>query len=131
MRPCGDPSNNPNDWFISKDGRQYPDEEFLTEDEIRSIRRSVLRKADEADAEHQAREEAAVRASKALRRRLSIQARKAAREKCVTACPFRMECLDVALSNPTPATHGTWGGYFEEELREIRDERMRRRTLRR
>ena len=33
----------------------------------------------------------------------------------------------MALKDPTPATHGTWGGLYEEELVEVRRRRTRNR----
>lgn len=84
VTPCSSPENNPDDWFIERDGRQYPDES-LDLDEQR---------------------EALVR-------------RRHARDKCHVDCYLRVQCLTIALSKPEP-THGTWGGYYPEELRQIR-----------
>lgn len=123
---CRLASSEPDDWFIMRDGRQYSDEDFLTEVEERGIRLSVLRIAAESVDEHIERSDAAVRAAESGRRRASLGRRRRAKEGC-WECPIQQACLETALEEPTPATHGTWGGYFEEELVTIRVERTRRR----
>ena len=85
--PCMD---NPDDWFIGKDGLQYADDPELSRDEL----------------------------TEALRRR------RHAREACRMDCPVRVACLDRAMTNNEQ--YGTWGGYYEEEIKEIRAEIMRR-----
>ncbi len=127
--PCQDPGNDPDDWFIGRDGKQYPDEDFLSEDEVQRISKSVLAKDGETAEEHRDRVDAALGAAERSRRRQALQRRRHAKEACF-GCPFRVGCLDKALAEPTPATHGTWGGYFEEELRTIRLEIGRRKRKR-
>lgn len=127
--PCHDPANNPDDWFISRDGKQYPDEPLvgygnaevlkawgeeeerlgrpLTDDEERKVDDRVFEEALKAQ----------------LRRR------RHARDKCHTECYFRTQCLGQALEGDH--MHGTWGGYYEEELREIRREIARRKRAKR
>lgn len=122
--PCSSPQNDPNDWFISRDGKQYADDEFLTEDEAARVRRSVLRKPGESEYDHETRVDAALRQAESARKRKAIQKRRHAKEACFD-CYFRTSCLDRALDEEQ--THGTWGGYYEEELRQIRSERARRR----
>jgi hypothetical protein len=117
-RPCSDPQNSPNDWFISRDGKQYPDDDFLSESEIRGISKSVLPIEGETAEDHRDRVEAALTVASAERRRTSLIARRHARDKCHTECYFRTACLGRALDEHQD--HGTWGGYYEEELRELR-----------
>lgn len=91
--PCERPENDPEDWFIERDGKQYPDDEMPVPN--------------------------------------ALKRRRHAKDACHTECYFRLQCLDLALQNPTPATYGTWGGYYPEELREIRkvrDDRAARRS---
>lgn len=123
---CRQPSKNPDDWFIGRDGRQYSDDEFLTTTEKHGVMLSVLRIAGETVEEHQKRSEAAVNAAESGRRRTALARRRHAKEDCWT-CPFREPCLARALENPTPATSGTWGGFYEEELAAIRVKQAARR----
>lgn len=118
--PCS-VSETPDDWFIGRDGKQYPDEEFLTADEKRRIRRSVLGIRGETPEQHEARASRAINAATNDRRRRSLGARRRAREACL-ACPIRVACLDEAIDKQHD--HGTWGGLFEEDRREL----MRRRN---
>jgi hypothetical protein len=124
--PCS--SNNPDDWYISRDGKQFPDDDFLTETEVQGIIRSVLRIEGETDEEHLARSDAALSNAAAERRRLALIRRRQARALCHTDCNLRTACLGRALEKNED--HGTWGGYFEEELREIRREIARRKRNR-
>lgn len=126
--PCSASGIDPDDWFIGRDGKQYPDDEFLTEAERRGISRSVLPIGGETAEAHQERVDRALRAAEADRRRAALQRRRKAREACYS-CPLRGECLDQALREEQ--NHGTWGGYYEEELREIRREISRRKRARR
>lgn len=89
--PCQNPDNDPNDWFIGRDGKQYPDDPFDTEEQ-----------------------------SEAAAKREALIRRRRARAACYE-CYFRMQCLDIALEDHE--SHGTWGGYYEEELRQIRNMR--------
>lgn len=124
MTPCSDPKNDPDDWFIGRDGKQYPGDDFLTPEEVTAISHTVLRKDGETDLEHVQRVDAAISAAERDRKRKALQRRRHAREDCF-GCYFRTNCLERALDEGLP--HGTWGGYFEEQLREIRDEVSRRR----
>lgn len=121
--PCNDPEKNPDDWFISRDGKQYPDDEFLTEDEIRGITKSVLPIQGETPEEHRDRVDRALNHAESERKRRALAARRHAKEDCF-GCPIRTQCLGRALEEEQ--AHGTWGGYYEEELREIRREISRR-----
>jgi hypothetical protein len=127
--PCSNPENDPDDWFIGRDGKQYADEDFLSEAEERGLARSVLPIAGESPEEHEERVNTAIRVATAERRRKALAARRHAREKCHTECYFRAQCLEQALDQDQQ--HGTWGGYYEEELREIRREIARRKRGRR
>ena len=124
--PC-ESSETPDDWFISRDGKQYPSDELVSEEDF---------KAAVAEAEKDgyvmigpARERLRDRLE-AEARREALARRRHAKEECHENCYFRTQCLDLALQEPTPALHGTWGGYYEEELDQIRRERNRRRRAR-
>lgn len=115
---------DPQDWFIRSDGKQYTDDEFLTVGERAGVARSVLPIAGETHEEHESRVTSAVNAAVGNRRRAALIRRRKAKDSC-WSCPMRQECLEQALSRIE--THGTWGGYYEEELAEIRKEQARRR----
>lgn len=116
--PCWEADGvEPDDFFIGRDGKQYPDEEFLTLEEKAAIVKTVLYRQGETVEEHQVRQERAIRAATAARKRAALARRRHAKEACFS-CPVRLECLDIALRDGIQ--HGTWGGYYEEELREIR-----------
>lgn len=125
VEPCAAPGNNPDDWFISRDGKQYPDDDFLTDAEISGIKKAVLRIEGETSDQHRDRVDKAIAVAEADRKRKALQRRRHAKEDCMS-CYSRIECRDKALAPITPATHGTWGGYFEEELRSLRVEIVRR-----
>lgn len=121
--PCNDGVNNPDDWFIGRDGRQYADEDLLNDD----IRLGILEEANRRELTGDPRvefiEKFQDRAEGEVKRE-NLRRRRHAREKCHEDCYFRLNCLDLALRNVE--THGTWGGYTEEELRELRREIARR-----
>lgn len=123
--PC---KTNSDDWFLSKDGKQYVDDDFLTEAEVKSITRSVLPLEDETTEKYRDRVDTAIKVAEADRKRRALQRRRHAKEAC-HECYFRTQCLDQALTQDQQ--HGTWGGYYEEELREIRREKARRDRRRR
>ena len=125
--PCQRDENDPDDWFIGQDGKQYGDDEFVTEEEAERIAKSVLIKADETPEDHQARVAAAVRQVHNARRRDALARRRRAKQAC-GECYFRTNCLDQALRDEHH--NGTWGGYFEEELRQLRLEISRRKRRR-
>lgn len=121
ITPCQDADNNPDDWFISKDGRQYSDDPFLTEQEIRDIANGVEADEGESDRSLHKRRVAAVAAETRSRKRHALTRRRHARERCIEACSVRLRCLEVALNPEASHTaHGTWGGHYEEDLRELR-----------
>lgn len=112
VQPCAKPENNPDDWYIKADGRQYSDDVLVTDEEIEAFVEAchgvgatmdpiAARERLEADA-----------------RRAALIRRRKAKDLCHTDCVFRLHCLDLALKNNE--THGTWGGYTEEELAKIR-----------
>lgn len=119
-QPCADPSNNPNDWFISKDGKQYSDEDLTTEEEVRLM----LKDAEEVGLT--VTWDAAWDQLEALGKRDALTRRRHAKDKCFTECYFRLQCLDRALRDQ-PA-HGTWGGYDEDELQVLYEKLNARRT---
>lgn len=124
--PCTDPEKR-EDWFLAKDGKQYPDDEFLSDDDKDEIGSAVGRDIeggltllpfDEAYAI------AIEEAEDELKRQALIRRRKA-KDACYE-CYFRTDCLDMAMNDDT-LKHGTWGGYYEEQLRVLKTERNRRR----
>jgi hypothetical protein len=123
--PCARPENNPDDWFIGRDGKQYPDDEILSPERVAEIREAISDNAEHytdpvaaADAAVDRAEERALRHNLAKRRH--------ARDKCHLDCLLRLHCLGQGLE----VSHGTFGGYYEEERRQIvalRNERESRR----
>lgn len=129
VTPCASPENDPQDWFIDKAGKQYVDDVFVSDDEMFEI----LEEADRRYLEGDERVDFIGRTKRQVagdNKRAQLGKRRRAREKCRTECYLREQCLEIALSTSTPATHGTWGGYFEEELTDIR-RKQRKRGLRR
>lgn len=123
LTPCSDPANDPNDWFIEKDGKQYRDDEVLTEDEVHAL-------SDDGNGGIKPYEEVVTALEQAMdeKIRLALIRRRKARDACYE-CPIRTQCLGQRLE--TKIEYGTWGGYYPEELRKIEDERDRREALRR
>lgn len=125
--PCADRANEPQDWFIRPDGKQYPDDDLLTEDEGRRVTRAVLHIEGETTKDYVERVERALKNARAARRRQMLTRRRQAQEKCYSLCEMREQCLRGALERREG--HGTWGGLLEEELyqvRRIQDRRRRR-----
>lgn len=113
--PCSDPEKR-DDWFIGRDGKQYPDDEFLTDYEKEVIETSAFQnEVDPAEAVAEVEDE--IKRQRLIRRR---QAKDACYE-----CYFRTDCLNTVLGDDT-IRHGTWGGYTEEQIREIRAEKRKR-----
>ena len=123
--PCREGDHD--DWFISKDGKQYSDDEFLTDDDLREI----LERANEQGLTGEDRVtfiEKATDRAEADAKTAALRRRRHAREACHTSCPIRTRCLQEALD--ADHQHGTWGGYYEEEIRELRREIRRRKRAR-
>lgn len=125
--PCAEPAADPDDWFISRDGKQYGDDIVLTAAEARMVTRSVLPTAGEQPEEHEARVASALRAAVASRKTKALGRRRRAKEACLS-CAIRPECLEKAIEEGF--THGTWGGLYEEEVATLRVEIERRRRPR-
>jgi len=123
--PCADRTNDPQDWFIRPDGKQYSDEDLLTEDERRRITLSVLRREGETPEEHENRCRLARNAARNNRKRKQLARRRRAVSLCNTKCAMQIECLSGALDRRE--IHGTWGGLLEEDLAETRRIQDRRR----
>lgn len=123
--PCRE--GDPDDWFLAKDGKQYPSDDLLTDDD----RLEILEQANEQGLTDEARVEFIEKAqdrAEADAKRAALQRRRHAKEACHD-CLFRTRCLQMAIEGDFQ--HGTWGGYFEEEIREIRREIARRKRGRR
>lgn len=122
MTPCADQANDPEDWFIERDGRQYADEQVVTDAQVgERMQQAYLE--DRTCGEDEMRAELEAEATKA-----ALVRRRHAKDKCYT-CYGRIACLSLALADEPPR-HGIWGGYYGEELKLIRDERDRRAALR-
>lgn len=121
-QPCAAPGADADSWFIGKDGRQYPDDTFLTAEEASRIAKTVLRREEELADDHDRRVRRAVNAAESDRKRKALQRRRHAKEAC-HQCPVRLECLERVLDEGH--LHGTWGGLFEEEIAEVRTRRNR------
>lgn len=122
--PCSDPSNDPNDWFIEKDGKQYRDDDPLTVDEFLAAMAPLFTNHAKPDRDAI---EAVINEAVAEKIRLALIRRRKARDACYE-CPIRAACLGQRLE--ARIEFGTWGGYYPEELRKIeeeRDARLRRR----
>lgn len=124
VTPCAAPENDPDDWFITKYGRQYRDDDLLTQEQMDAISNAVMAKAalDDTVTIERAREMAdeAIDLAEQQALKTALVRRRHAKDKCHTECYLRTQCLGLALA-PGAAPHGTWGGYYEEELQEIRD----------
>lgn len=118
--PCSEPDANPDDWFIGRDGKQYGDEELLTEAEKLSVAKTTMWLNGEPTESHEARVKSAIAARERDKKRKSLQRRRHAREACMQ-CPIRLGCLRTAVDEMIG--HGTWGGLFEEQIREVQDQR--------
>lgn len=123
--PCRE--GNPDDWFIGRDGKQYPDEDLLDDDARLAILEDVNDQGLTGDARVQAIERAEDRAEADAKTK-ALQQRRHAKEACHD-CLFRTRCLQIAIDGDIQ--HGTFGGYYEEEIREIRREISRRKRARR
>lgn len=126
--PCAE--GDPQDWFISKDGKQYPWLELLTRHEVSEIRDNVsgsIAMLASTEEYGEAVDKALTRAENDART-AALQRRRHAKEACITSCPVRLECLTLALD--TEVQHGTWGGHYEEELAELQKELRRRKRVR-
>ncbi len=128
--PCAE--GRADDWFIGADGKQYRSDEFLTFDQQQQILNDLVEDRggvgfhDDSILEDAQK---ALAAAEADARTAALQRRRHAKEACYTSCPVRLQCLQVAID--TDERHGTWGGYYEEEIAQIQDaikERRRRRA---
>lgn len=124
IQPCADPANDPNDWFISRDGKQYTDDELVTRHDVLLGAVNTLGYVAGDEIDQDAWDELADKLETEAKRE-ALKRRRQAKDKCFE-CYLRTNCLDMALSTESPATYGIWGGYFEEELRELRREISRR-----
>lgn len=121
--PCQQPTSNPDDWFIGKDGRQFSD---IDENEPGEIQLNTAMEDAHLDLEDLDAVEVMFKRLTASNTRDALARRRHAKEACHTSCYFRNDCLRQALDEGHVA--GTWGGYYEEELREIRREIARRKS---
>lgn len=127
--PCRRPENDPEDWFIGRDGKQYSDDEFLGVQGRARAAGLALEAAPEGltVAEYLDIANKAIAHAEGEALRQALIRRRKARERCHLECILRLHCLDAGLEDP----HGIWGGYFAEERSQIvklRDERRSRRV---
>lgn len=125
--PCSSPENDPQDWFIRSDGKQYPFEDLLTPREVRSVSLTVLKRSGETEDEHATRVEKALAAARNNRKRAALARRQRAKALCFSSCPMLQECFSQQLEERHH--HGTWGGHLEEEWIKIFAERDSRHRL--
>ena len=132
MIPCADPANNADDWFIEKDGKQYPDDVLVTDEQVDAYLAEVRTAYDATGLEdldlpdrEDARADLEAKAVKA-----ALVRRRHARDKCHVECYFRLACLTQTLDGPGGTDYGTRGGYYPEELRKIENLRAERRARR-
>lgn len=121
--PCRE-SNTPDDWFISKDGKQYGDEDLLSEEEREQIAEDVARETGTGPGLERRIDEA-VDLAEAGAKRTALVRRRKARDECFS-CLLRTRCMQMALDEGHE--QGTWGGYYEEQLRELRRRIARRKN---
>jgi hypothetical protein len=129
--PCRRPENDPDDWFIGRDGKQYSDDELLgVEGRARAAGEALQLAPDGLNvAKYLIIAEKAIADAETEAVKQALAKRRHARDKCHVECILRLQCLDAGLE-PDNMAHGIWGGYFPEERRQIvklRDERERRR----
>lgn len=102
--PCQ--QGDPEDWFIDRRGLRDDDEALVTfeeaEYETRAAERPESEVADVFEEMH------------AERAKARLATRRHAKDACFTECSVRTQCLATALE--IRPSHGTWGGYYEEEL---------------
>lgn len=128
--PCSDPTNDPDDWFISSHGKQYRDDELVTWDEAEvEHQRRIAADGDHDESLFGLRDTYEEMAAERLK--ANLVRRRHAKDKCFTQCEFRASCLALSMGDgptPDPIEHGTFGGYYEEErfqLLRLRNERRR------
>lgn len=109
--PCQDA---PDDWFIDKSGKQYPDDEPERSDlEVLAL----LRQQHPTYLDEQL--DWALLQYRTNEHREALSRRRRAKDRCFTECPVRLGCLGIAfdptLPDPNVIPHGTYGGYHPEE----------------
>lgn len=124
--PCRAPENDPDDWFIEKDGRQYDDEELLTDAQRQAIVVEVLAGTTANDPNVLEKTEAAVDEANAEAGRTALARRRRAKDACATECPVRQWCLGDLEDGDHE--YGTRGGYYPEERRAMLRLLKRRRS---
>lgn len=110
--PCAE--GDADDWFIGKDGKQYGDNPIVTADEMEAY----------LDEHHPTWRDMPVEEVNRIEERYETDAkttalgrRRRAKEACFS-CIVRTRCLDKVLQEGHE--NGTWGGYYEEEIRQLR-----------
>jgi hypothetical protein len=118
--PCKEGDSD--DWFIDRHGKQYADDELVSPDEIAA---HLAERDPDGELSAEDRDRLVDGLESAARSR-ALQRRRQARQACHTDCLIRTQCLGLAIEDEMQ--HGTWGGYYEEEIRQIRLEITRRRN---
>jgi hypothetical protein len=111
--PCADPTRDPNDWFIESYGKQYREDELLTEAEVADLDSIHLTESLEPADRQRILDLAA-----SEKKRQALVRRRKAKESCREECPIRKACLAQGLELQN-LDHGIWGGYYPEERRAI------------
>lgn len=124
MTPCQDPANDPDDWFLGRDGKQYSDDILVTDEDVEEA--LISRGWPEG-----VTRQTVIDALTAEVVRENLTRRRHAKDLCHTECPARFACLGLAFDPtrdlPNVVPSGTWGGYFEEERKAMATEVERRR----
>lgn len=123
--PCESKDNDPEDWFIRADGKQYSDDPMPGYNNAEVLQAWVV---EESRLGRLLTPEEEVKVDNRVfadAKRAQLARRRHAREECF-GCYFRTNCLDLAVKNNE--SHGTWGGYFEEDLVKLQSEIQARRT---
>lgn len=125
--PC-QRSDTPEDWFLERDGKQYPDDEWVTEEERAKI-------TDTIQSGNWIDEEGTIKwhldRLERLRKEAALRRRRHALEACQNECYFRTQCLEIGIEENPP--YGIFGGYDREQRKQIvdlREEKRREREAR-
>ena len=116
--PCRRPGADPDDWFIESNGKQYPEDELLTESDVQGIVEAVAASNPDATEEDYDR---AIRRAERDALTAALGRRRRAKDACWNDCIPRIRlgvCLEVGME-PTNINHGIFGGYDPKERRAI------------
>jgi hypothetical protein len=130
--PCADPANDPEDWFLEKNGKQYDDDVLVTEELLDAYLVDLRAAYDATGLEGWPLPERDVARVdlEAHKLKEALRRRRHAKDKCHVECYFRLQCLSRALDGEGGIEYGTQGGYYPEELKKIATLRAERQARR-